>query len=405
MRIRWSSGHSKNKSYYFPHGADTRMIPKTVDEQRYIQKQRVISPTNSKVLTIAIIGLPNSGKSTLTNQLMDWRVCSVSKKIHTTKTNSKSAYIDGDVQMIFLDTPGLINKAEQNKFHLKESALTGPENSLADADVVLLVFDITHRSQRHEFHPKIMRLLKQNPNKPTVLVLNKVDMLKSKSYLIDIVNSLTKGYLQNEKAFTEIKVPSQPKTGEAIMNDTLKWMQQPDCKLRPKVEDVMLEDLEVGVSNLDTTKLSTHWPLFKDIFMISALHNDGVDNLRDYLLKHAKPASWKHPRIFVTDEDPKKIVIKTVREKLLNRFQKEIPYILHVRLVNYDLLDTGILSIGVDVHCPQSNLIKMVIGPRGQTVMEIAEEAKKDLMNTFRCGVSLKLGVQILIPPKVPLLN
>lgn len=376
-----SSSEPQHNDTFFTCNTESRFVPKTFEEVKYIKKQKVISPETAKVLTVAVLGLPNAGKSTLTNKLMEWRLCSVSKKVHTTKRNTSAVYIDGDTQMIFVDTPGLVCSGEQKRFRLNKEMLTDPENSLAKADVVLMLFDVSNRWQRHALHPNIMRILSAYPSKPTVLVLNKIDLLNSKSYLIDITQSLTQGYLENEQNAVIKTKPNPPKTGDEIIERTLQKMQQQN--LQPLTAEDGSDD-----------EIPTSWRLFKDIFMISALHNDGIKDLRDYLLKHATPGNWQYPEVFVTDQGPKEVVLGTIREKLLDHLDKEIPYLIDIQLVAYDFLDTGILSLTVNLNCHQSNLVKIVIGPNGAKVMQIADEAKQELMNTFRCGVSLKVVVQ-----------
>lgn len=93
---------------------------------------QTIPQLEEHLLKVAIIGLPNAGKSSLINVLMDrqvlstnfvqvsfmfhvLQVCPVSRKVHTTRKRSRAILTNDNVQIIFLDTPGLTNEKEQNR--------------------------------------------------------------------------------------------------------------------------------------------------------------------------------------------------------------------------------------------------------------------------------------------------
>lgn len=72
-------------------------------------------PENSKLMKVAIIGVPNAGKSTMINALTNFDVCPVSPRPHTTRHNQKAVYLDENTQLVFVDTPGLVNVKEIKK--------------------------------------------------------------------------------------------------------------------------------------------------------------------------------------------------------------------------------------------------------------------------------------------------
>src|SRR6188474_3804772 len=90
-----------------------------------------------KVGFVNIFGKPNAGKSTLLNTLMDEKLAIVSSKVQTTRHRIKGIVTEKDYQVIFSDTPGII----EPKYKLHEKMMQAVKSSLEDADVALLITD------------------------------------------------------------------------------------------------------------------------------------------------------------------------------------------------------------------------------------------------------------------------
>ncbi|XP_039221448.1 GTPase Era, mitochondrial isoform X4 [Crotalus tigris] len=147
-------------------------------EHESLLSHRPDQPRNPKVLRVAVIGAPNAGKSTLSNQLLGRKVLPVSSKVHTTRCNAQGVITAADTQLIILDTPGLTTAAKGKRHNLEKSMLSDPFDSLNDADLVLVLVDVSDRHTRHQLHPQVLRCLKQFPQVPSLLVLNKKYLLK-----------------------------------------------------------------------------------------------------------------------------------------------------------------------------------------------------------------------------------
>jgi len=121
-------------------------------------------------------------------------VCPVSSKVHTTQTKTCGIYCEGDTQLVFVDTPGVVSVKESEKFKLASSFRTDPKTSLKVTDIIGVVQDGENIYTRHKIHPHILELLtKDIRNKiPIILIINKVDRLKKKIILLDLINTLTK---------------------------------------------------------------------------------------------------------------------------------------------------------------------------------------------------------------------
>ncbi len=125
---------------------------------------------------INIIGNPNVGKSTLMNALVGESLSIITYKAQTTRHRIMGILNGDDFQMIFSDTPGIVNVA--NKLH--EQMLGFINGALKDADVFLLVTEIGEKLKNEKVFEKII-----NSKIPVVLVLNKIDISKQ-----EIVNQM-----------------------------------------------------------------------------------------------------------------------------------------------------------------------------------------------------------------------
>src|SRR6266545_8282038 len=115
---------------------------------------------------VSIFGRPNAGKSTLLNALMGEKLAIVSPKVQTTRHRIKGILTEKDYQIIFSDTPGII----EPKYKLHEKMMDAVKNSLEDADVALLLVDI---NDDWAICDEIFSALKLKV--PCIVVINKID--------------------------------------------------------------------------------------------------------------------------------------------------------------------------------------------------------------------------------------
>jgi len=119
-----------------------------------------------KVGFVNIFGKPNAGKSTLLNALMDEKLAIVSSKVQTTRHRIKGILTEKDYQIVFSDTPGII----EPKYRLHEKMMDAVKNSLEDADVALLIVDVNEDLKECD---EIFTALKLKV--PAIVVVNKID--------------------------------------------------------------------------------------------------------------------------------------------------------------------------------------------------------------------------------------
>jgi GTP-binding protein Era len=118
----------------------------------------------------ALVGAPNAGKSTLLNQLVGAKVSIVSRKAQTTRAMVRGIAIEGEAQIILVDTPGIFKPKRRLDRAMVASALSGA----ADADVISLLIDA--RKGLDEEVEAILAQLADNKT-PKILVLNKIDII------------------------------------------------------------------------------------------------------------------------------------------------------------------------------------------------------------------------------------
>ena len=115
---------------------------------------------------VNIFGKPNAGKSTLLNALMGEKMAIVSHKVQTTRHRIKAILTEKDYQIIFSDTPGII----EPRYKLHEKMMDAVKGSLEDADVALLITDVRENSDESHAIFSSLRL-----KAPAIVILNKSD--------------------------------------------------------------------------------------------------------------------------------------------------------------------------------------------------------------------------------------
>lgn len=125
---------------------------------------------------IALIGAPNAGKSTLTNALVGSKVAIVSPKVQTTRTLLRGIAIEGNAQLVFIDTPGIFAPRRR----LDRAMVTSAWGGAADADIVAVLID-AKKGLDEEAQAILEKIA--DVRQPKVLILNKVDLVEKASLL------------------------------------------------------------------------------------------------------------------------------------------------------------------------------------------------------------------------------
>jgi GTP-binding protein Era len=151
--------------------------------------------TEHRIGYVAILGLPNSGKSTLLNALLGQKLSIITSKPQTTRKRILGILSEENYQIIFLDNPGILSPA----YLLQEKMMEDVKTSLDDADVLVMIIDVKEDPLAEKlFSQEFVKENVSNSRKPKLLILNKVDLITQ-----DRVNELIKRF-ESQKIFEEV---------------------------------------------------------------------------------------------------------------------------------------------------------------------------------------------------------
>lgn len=273
---------------------------------------------------VSIIGKPNAGKSTLMNKFLDFKLSAVSKKVQTTRNRIQGVLTGKDYQIIFVDTPGVLEpKYEMQKFMKKEI-----RSSFLETDLVLYLIDgmniiIKDLKKIEEDFIREFSSFKR------IIALNKCDFLKQEQITDKIVT------LQQELKFEEI-IPISAVTG----------------------------------LNLDLLKLK--------------------------LIEHLPEGDFYYDRETLTDKPEKFFVSEIIREKILELYEEEIPYSVHVEVREFKEREESQKDfINADIILERETQKIILLGKKGEMIKKLGERARKDIEVFLGKEVFLKLFVKV----------
>eukprot|EP00899_Mesostigma_viride_P027958 jgi/Mesvir1/8347/Mv12607-RA.1 len=242
-------------------------------------------------LNVSIVGPPNAGKSTLTNMLLGHKVTAVSRKTNTTRSEMLGVLTQGITQLVLYDTPGMLalpSGADASRHPLGKDKLRLANIAWKfTANTELFLFLVDAARQISRVDPRVLHLARCLPREHPHGVL--------------VLNKV-----------------------DAVASPT---------HLLPLTSDLM-----------------ECFP-FKSCFMISAAHNDGVDDLKNYLLQHAVPRPWEMPRGFVTYRQKERFVLEVVRERVFEWLHQEVPYGIDFEFLDWkEYAKSGDLKIELQLN-------------------------------------------------------
>ena len=141
---------------------------------------------NFKSGYVAIVGVPNAGKSTLLNRMLGEKISITSKKPQTTRNRILGVMHRPAAQLVFIDTPGIFKAKDTLNLRIVDTALS----TISDADMIVFVLDVANPDPASEYF--LVRRL-QEQQRPVILALNKIDLVE-KSSLLEIIRKWSGEY-------------------------------------------------------------------------------------------------------------------------------------------------------------------------------------------------------------------
>jgi len=152
---------------------------------------------NKRCGTIAIVGQPNVGKSTLLNYFLGTKLSITSRKAQTTRYQLLGIHTTSDTQYIFVDTPGYQLK---HLNALNKNLNKTVKQALQDVDIILFLIE---PRQMTEVDEKILQMIPKET--PIILVINKIDCLKDKTKLLGLIQVFKENVRYTEIIPTSVK--------------------------------------------------------------------------------------------------------------------------------------------------------------------------------------------------------
>jgi len=287
----------------------------------------------SKSAFVAIVGRANVGKSSFVNKAVGEKVAIVSDKPQTTRTRIMGVLTEGENQLVFIDTPGF----HKPRNTLGENMMKAVGAGLSDVDAaVLMVEAVTRFKFDGENLPpaelKLMEELKKR-NIPTILAVNKIDLMKDKGDLLPIISAYS-----SKMNFVSV-VPFSAKSGDGV--------------------ELLVEEL------MKFSKDSVHY-FDSETVTDQSERTMVAEMIREKLLRT------------LDNEVPHGIAIDL--EQFFESDSKEGEPILNVNAV---------------IYCEKESHKGIIIGKKGSVLKKIGTLARRDIEEFYGIKVSLKLWVKV----------
>lgn len=173
--------------------------------------------------------------------------------MHTTRKSSKAIYTTGQTQLVFYDTPGLVTPREIKRHNLEQSFKSAYKHAIQHADIIACMHDVSNSWTRNALHSTVIETLNEYKHLPSFLILNKIDALKSKRVLLELIRILT--------------------------NNTINTAQSVGNKNQKRQYKRIEESPDKPVANSEDKK-DVSWSNFQEVFLVSSITGSGLNDIQ-----------------------------------------------------------------------------------------------------------------------------
>ena len=132
-----------------------------------------------------------------------------------------------------------------------------------------------------------------------------------------------------------------------------------------------------------------------DVFPVSARKGKNVRQLKEFLVEHMPEGDKVFTEDIVSDKSEKFMIAEIMREKILLKFDKEIPHGIAIVINTFELQDNGVYDINLDIVCERANHKAILIGKQGKAIKEVSSFARQDMEKFLDAKVFLTTYVKV----------
>ena len=298
--------------------------------------------------TIALVGRPNMGKSTLLNALVGQKISITSRKAQTTRYRITGVQTRDSAQFIFIDTPGFQTRVMNTLNQTLNRTVT---STLNDVDVICFIVEAGYWGADDA---KVLRLLPSD--KPVLLIANKLDLFASRFEI--------------------------PQDRDTALFEFMGMMGQ------------TWGEIAAQTKGFESESISSPLGEFAEIIPMSGKNKDDIGRLLDIIEEHLPDGFAVYDAETLTDRSERFMAAEILREKVFRYTGDELPYASSV-VIDQFKLDGKMRRIAATILVDRDSHKAMIIGQKGERLKKISTEARLDMEKLFDGKVFLETWVKV----------
>ncbi|KAF8821031.1 GTPase, partial [Cardiosporidium cionae] len=353
-------------------------------------------PENPHTLKVAIVGPPNSGKSSLLNALTNTVVSSVSPKVNTTRSEIRGILTEDNHQVVFIDAPGKFLKIlciipSHGKRSFSRSLLSAAWRGYEEADICLFVVDCVKRPLQEVF--EIVRTIAPKPLKSKDIPGNPLNpfqaaaaTLASRGNIAGISAAIHANRLVaigNSQLGQTASASTEDILGQNFLPPVCLLLNKMDLSKHSKFLTWRLREFEAQGK-------------FEKSFFISAKHQKGLNFVKEYLKNISKPNPWLYPPTLKTTLSKVEQVEQIIRTYLFCWFNKDVPYRIEQKTVGWTEATDGSVIIEQELLVHDAKVAKMICGIRNRLLWQLRKNSIFKLQQLWDRTVFLYIHVKVV---------